>query len=215
MTAHLAPLVPTPAPHRRWRASILAFVVVYLAVLGHLSGGGMVPDLPAVALASALTWPVCWQLSALRRGFPTILAVLALAQPVLHVVLEFSGALLAGAAGTSAGHHTVTVVADQLSTPGTAGVLTGAGSMLAFHAVAALLSAVVLARGEKALTGMLAAGRRIASWVVSVLAALAGAPTPTVDVLARPDVRSLPPRRSISLPARHGRRGPPRVLGAH
>lgn len=206
---------PVPAPHRGWRASILAVVVVYLAVLGHLTGGGMVPDLPAVALAFGLSWPVCWQLSTVRRGFPAILAALALAQPVLHVILEFGGALLAGATGDAAGHHAAAVI-DSASDPITQTAAgTGAVAMLAFHAVAALVSAVVLARGERALTGVLSAARRVAGWVVSVLVALSGAPAPPFVPPPRPDIHALPARLTIAIPDRHGRRGPPQLLGAH
>lgn len=203
---------PPAAPHRRWRASVLAVVVVYVAVLGHLTGGGMAPDLPAVALALGLSWPVCWQLTAVRRGFPAILAALTLAQPVLHVILEFGGALLAGFAGrTAAGHHETVAVTGDVAAP----VGSGTVAMLSCHAVAAVLSAVVLARGERALAGALSAGRRIAAWVVSLVGALDCAPVPTVTAIAAPDVRDLPVPQSISLPARHGRRGPPQLLGAH
>lgn len=167
-----------------------------------------------VALAFGLSWPVCWQLSTVRRGFPAILAVLTLAQPVLHVVLEFGGALFAGAAGHSAEHHPAAAIADSQSAAPHAAAGAGAVAMLSFHAVAALVSAVVLAKGERALTGVLSAGRRVAGWVVSALAALAGAPAPAVAAPPRPDHRSLPGPRSIALPERHGRRGPPQVLGA-
>lgn len=208
------PTAQASAPHRRWRASILAVVVVYVSVLGHLTGGGMAPGPSVVAVAFGLSWPVCWQWSTVRRGFPAILAVLILAQPVLHVVLEFGGALFAGAAGRSAEHHPAAVLDTPQSAVPHAAVGTGAVAMLSFHAVAALVSAVVLARGERALTGVLSAGRRVARWVVSALAALAGAPAPVVAAPPRPDDRSLPSRLSIALPERHGRRGPPLVLGA-
>lgn len=215
MIALTAPAAPAPAPHRCWRASILAVVVVYLAVLGHLTGGGMVPDLPAVALVFGLSWPVCWQLSTVRRGFPAILAALTMAQPVLHVILEFGGALLAGATGHTGGHHTVAVINSAPGSITRTAAGTGAVTMLTFHAVAALLSAVVLAKGERALTGVLSAGRRVAGWVVSVLVALSGAPAPAVIAPPMPDRHALPTRLTIAIPARHGRRGPPRPLGAH
>ncbi|MEJ7650816.1 MAG: hypothetical protein WKF57_17520 [Nakamurella sp.] len=209
------PTAQASAPRRRWRASILAVVVVYVAVLGHLTGGGMAPGPSVVAVAFGLSWPVCWQLSTVGRGFPAILAVLTLAQPVLHVVLEFGGALFAGAAGHSAEHHPAAVIADSQGAAPHAAAGAGATVMLSFHAVAALVSAVVLARGERALTGVLSAGRRVAGWVVSAVTALAGAPAPVVAAPARPDDRSLPSPWSIALPERHGRRGPPQVLGAY
>lgn len=189
--------------------------MVHIAVLGHLTGGGMAPGPSVVAVAFGLSWPVCWQLSTVRRGFPAILAVLALAQPVLHVVLEFGGALFAGAAGHSVDHHPAAVIDTPQSAVPHAAVGTGAVAMLSFHAVAAVVSAVVLASGERALTGVLSAGRRVAGWVVSALTALAGAPAPVVAAPPRPDDSWLPSPLSIALPARHGRRGPPQVLGAY
>lgn len=182
----------------------------------------MVPGVPVALLALGLTWPLCWQLAAVRRGFPAILAMIGLAQPVLHVVLEFGGALLAGTAGTHPGHGMTAAPASNPATAGapaapemaahSASMMT---TMLLFHAVAALLTALVLARGERALCGLADAGRRVIDTVrFRMLVHCTG----SARSVRSPSPRwwaELPLALIIALPARHGRRGPPATLGVH
>ncbi|MFF2032517.1 hypothetical protein [Arthrobacter sp. NPDC058192] len=196
----------TRASFRLFRTGLIGSIIVALAAGGHLAGGGHVPD-PAImtALCAVALVPVA-VLTRFRLSFPVLTGLLGAGQAWLH--WSFS-ALTAAAPvrlpdpGTY-GHagHTATGLAPGLveqAMPATSGAMDAA--MFAAHAVATLGTALLLARGERALSALI-------SW----LRPLVQLPRPVTVVPARvPGARiahqALPvDRLSRRLPAR---RGPP------
>lgn len=130
---------PTSNGWRIFRASVFAVLATQLAALGHVLGGGQLPD-PAVLLTIAVF--LGGSLSGLatrRRTVGQIFIVLAASQVVFHLAFAVTA--------THAGH--------------------GAGSpldgprMLAFHLVAALAASALMAGGESTLFRLFGALHRV------------------------------------------------------
>lgn len=130
---------PTNNGWRIFRASVFAVLATQLAALGHVLGGGSLPD-PAVLITVAVF--LCGSLSGLvktRRTGLQIFAVLAASQLVFHAVF----AVTADHAGHPSGSSSVTA------------------AMLLFHLFAALATAAVMAGGESTLFRLFAALHRV------------------------------------------------------
>lgn len=116
----------------RWRlirSSAFALVATWVAALGHLVGGGGVPD-PAILFLGALVIGFSGMgLAHRQRTWPAIFGVLALSQLAFHLLFSMDVHAMSGSPMPDM---------DPLR-------------MLALHAVAAGLSAVVLARGDAAI----------------------------------------------------------------
>ena len=126
---------------RLWRSAVFAAIAAQLAALGHYAGGGGRPD-PAVLLIGAATIGLAVVgLTTKRRSAAGILGVMLLSQLAFHLLFSVDVHAIHGG-------HTL-IPADPRS-------------MIAFHLVAAVLSSLVLARGERALFGLFAALRRVA-----------------------------------------------------
>lgn len=126
----------------RWvRAGVLALLTVLISVGGHaLAGGSLHLSMPML-LGGAALGALCVAAADVRRSFAEILAVVLLAQPVLHLLASMGG------------HGSTTV-----DTGGSAVPHVEAGMVLA-HVVAALVVSLLLADAERAfwtLAGLLA-----------------------------------------------------------
>ncbi|MEP6561707.1 MAG: hypothetical protein ABJD68_11640 [Nakamurella sp.] len=143
-------VTPTSTSWRLFRAGAFAVIATQLAALGHLLGGGQLPD-PAILLT--VTVFLGGSLSGLatkRRSGWQIFAGMVASQLVFHAAFQL--------AGHSHGAQSV------LPT----------GGMLAFHLVAAALTAALMANGESMLFRLFAALHRV----------LAPAPIRTIVALA-------------------------------
>jgi hypothetical protein len=127
---------------RSVRAAVVGLSASGLALLGHLAAGGTAPPPGQLVLAVLAVLVVSLALSARRWTIGPLLAVLLGSQTLFHVA--FSGA---GAAHVHGGQH----VAGASSMPGHPWLL-----MLVGHGVAALLTALLLRRGEDWLWGLAA-----------------------------------------------------------
>lgn len=115
----------------RWRAVrgwLFAGVATLLAAAGHQVGGGMAPDPAALITVAALIGTVVTTLSGKQLRFPAVLGLLAAAELLFHVMFALT-------------EH----VPHPVDAP----------RMLVFHALAGLLTAAVLAGGERALFALL------------------------------------------------------------
>jgi hypothetical protein len=127
---------------RSVRAAVVGLSASGLALLGHLAAGGTSPPPGQLVLVVLAVLVVSRALSARRWTIGPLLAVLLGSQALFHVA--FSGA--------GAGHvHGGQKVAGESAMPGHSGVL-----MLVGHGVAALLTALLLRRGEDWLWGLVA-----------------------------------------------------------
>lgn len=124
---------PTSPRWRRVRGGFFAAVSAELAALGHLVGGGELPHPSTVLAAGALIGLGAAGLGRRRRGFWSILGMLAVSQVLFHELFSLSA-------------HT-----GQLDMV----------RMMAFHLMAAVLSAVALTGGERALFRCAALWRRV------------------------------------------------------
>lgn len=167
---------------RAVRAAVFAAVCVLLAALGHVMMSGS--HVPAWVLAAgmAMTGTVGWCLAGRERGLPLIVAVVVAAQTALHT--GFSSAQSASGGGASP--HT-SHMRDMRDMRGTghmshdgmdhmAHAMDGGTSslgMLAAHLLAALLTGLWLAHGEKAGFRIL---RAVAGWLAAPLRLLLALP---------------------------------------
>lgn len=170
------------------RGAGLACCSAALTVAAHAAAAGPVAGLPSPGLTVVLTVLLAGAGVALadrRRGFPAILAAVGGSQLALHVLLAGLGHGHGGSGGTSS------------------------LAMLLPHAVAALLTAVLLTGAEDAVFAVAAVLR----WLLSAVAAVVP-PLPRlccwplcVPVLSTSASSLL----DVLLRRVHGRRGPPRL----
>lgn len=116
---------PTDGRWRSVRTCAFVLVAAQIAVTGHVVGGGMAPDLPLLLAMSALLVLALRPLAIRRYRFLVLLAAMAGTQLAFHLVLTVAAASHAGM--------------DHIDPV----------RMLAFHAVAAAVSAGLLAHGDR------------------------------------------------------------------
>lgn len=156
---------PTSGAARLLRAALLASLVVGLAGGAHAVAGGTVPSSTPLGALVALVLPVAVLVTGRRVGTVGALALLGVGQVLLHAGFGFldrcvpavagsglAGSTLAGLGGAHAG-HAVTSVGHTCAAH--AGGHTSA-AMLAVHAAATVVTALVVAGAERGLAHVLA-----------------------------------------------------------
>ena len=199
------------APFHALRAATLATAAVTLAASAHLFAGGQLPA-PGIVLALlALTGLAYTAATRLKLGFPAVAALMGAGQLVLHESFTaFSGAVM-GAAGSTSAHHGPANLPASIPAASLEHVQAHdldpalAPLMLAGHAAATFLCALLLAKGEDALW-------TLAAW----LRPLVQLPSPVApDARAAPAVPGLVPGVCL-MPWRNQRpdcrRGPPAAV---
>ncbi len=199
----------------RWRllrGGLFAMVSAQLAALGHLVGGGMLPSPTIVLGVGGLIAMAAVGLASRQRGFVGILSLLAASQLLFHLLFSTTTTMCdmpaAGGMAEPGGMPGMSGPAGMSGMAGTAGTSEMCGGldvvrMVAFHAIAAALSALVLAHGDAVLF------RLAAIWLRALRlppARLHCAPT-TIGWSIRTSNRSELPAGPALL--RHPRRGPP------
>lgn len=200
------------ASFRLFRTGLIGSVVLGLAAGGHLAGGGQLPTLSVLAALCGVTMIPVAALTRFPLSFPILTGLVGAGQLWLHWALNalstgtppaVTTALLAGHAGHSS--HGAAPAVYEFAVAGPAHAAASDLLMFASHAVATLTTALLLARGERAL-------EVLANWLEPLLRH----PEPATILPARlPDPcfksESLPTSRpGLRLPTR---RGPP-VLAA-
>ncbi|RIJ77877.1 hypothetical protein D1871_05060 [Nakamurella silvestris] len=115
---------------------MFAVVAGQLALLGHVVGGGEAPSLAPLSVVIALVGFMVSGFANKQRSFIGVLGMMTVAQGLFH---------LGFVASTHADHR----------------MTLDAGRMILFHAVAAVVTSVILSRGERALFGLARALRRV------------------------------------------------------
>ncbi|MBZ9638829.1 hypothetical protein [Streptomyces sp. PSKA30] len=213
---------------RTVRAAVFAAVCVLLAALGHVLMSGSHVPWWALAGGAAVTAAGGWCLADRERGLPLIVAVVVTAQTALHSVFSLAQSATggqptapsdAGAVGhdMSAAHMSSMHMSsmpmhsmDAMDLGHTAGHAMGGSSslgMIAAHLLAALLSGLWLAHGERAVFRIL---RAVAGWLAAPLRLPLAVPAPPHAPRPRPWRRSSArsPRRLLLVHAITSR-GPP------
>lgn len=189
--------VLTQAPSRWGRAGLFALVAVALSLGAHLAGGGTPPGPFTVLAGGVLVAGVCGGLAGRQLGRSAIVLLLSAAQLGLHT-----------AYARVADAHAMPSHLHSSMAPGSlphAEPLAHQGwTMLAAHAVATVLLALLLAHGEAILWALATAfgGRVPAAAPLVAVGRVAGAHEPG----------AIAPRLSLRSPVR--RRGPPRLATA-
>jgi hypothetical protein len=135
---HGAPTAATAGALRWVRAVVVAATATGLALLGHVTGGGATPPPVTLLVLVGLVLLASLGLSGRRWTVGPLLGLLCGSQVVFHVAFG--------------GPTTVTHVHHGPALTGTSAMTGHQGlAMLAAHAAAALLTAVLLRRGEDCL----------------------------------------------------------------
>ncbi len=166
------------------RGGLLGVSSAALAVTAHVIGDGEVPD---TAMTVLLTVLIGWNAAALAakaRGPLATIVDLGAGQVVMHLVLS------------SLSSHEL---AHDAPAP-----VSGGLAMTAAHVVATLVTALLLAKADGLLLGVLACLRALVPFILDALPVPAASPSP---VLARPSGPGHLVR--VDLRRVHGRRGPP------
>jgi hypothetical protein len=157
------------------RSASFALVTAYVSALGHVWGGGGPPGMGPLLFAAALVGGTVSGLARTHRGPCPMLGLVVGAQLAYHLLFGLDA------------HDMAPLRLPQ---------------MLAFHAVAALLCALVLAGGDRALFRLFETLDRVVSRVLTAPSAPAVGPPPWPVPF---DLPPPAPRWSSTAP----RRGPP------
>ncbi|MER5662362.1 hypothetical protein [Streptomyces mirabilis] len=215
---------------RTMRAAVFAAVCVLLAALGHVLMSGSTVPWWTMAAGFAATTGVGWCLAGRERGLALVVAAAVVAQGALHSAFSLAQSAASGAGTGSVAHAMSGMSMGSMSMDamdmgsigsmstgrsehaghlaqlahGTGG--TSSFGMLAAHALAAVLSGLWLAYGERAAFRVL---RAVAGWLAAPLRLLLALPAPP----RRPSLRPTRERseRVPRLPLAHTiiSRGPP------
>ncbi len=198
----------TSAPFGFLRTSLLGSIILSLAAGGHLAGGGELPAPAILAALCALTILPVAILTRVRLSLPALAGLLGAGQLCLHwAFCALSGASTAAQLQPGhTGHVSLAPAPETVSAIASTHAAASDWQMLAAHTVATLGTALVLARGERALWALAAWLRPLVQLPAATVVQPLRAPSP----LSSPDVRpqGLP---GLRLPSR---RGPPTLASA-
>ena len=134
------------------RATVLMSTTFAFALAAHAWGGGPIPSTLGLATLGALTVAVCTAVARYRAQTWWLVGFLGLLQLALHHGFAFFTAPTGGVASAGAveAHHTVTAVPPGTSETVHAGGHAMGTAMLAAHAAAVVVTAVLLGAAERA-----------------------------------------------------------------
>lgn len=170
----------TPPTVGLLRGGALATLSALLTAVGHVAGGGALPDLTLLAVLLPLLAAVFVSLAQCCRGLAGTVVMLAAGQVVLH-------------------HLMVLLHPPHVAEPGAL----GGPAMLGMHAAITVVMAAALRHADRATAAMVAALRRVLPRRLApppVDPPLPTRPVPDLDV---------PARLARVLTVAHARRGPP------
>jgi len=198
------------ASYRLFRSGLIGSILLGLAAGGHLAGGGQLPAPAILAALCAVTMVPVSALARFRLSFPVLAALIGAGQIWLHGAFDaLSGHVpLAGPSSLVSGHAGRMLAPPDHQALVLSGPAHGSGPdglMIAAHAIATLITALLLARRERALCA-------VDGWLTPLLQSLG----PALIIPARGPVPSAatkaisPAHHSVRLPAL---RGPPMLTG--
>jgi hypothetical protein len=203
-------------PARLARAGIFTVVCAGMSVYGHAHVSHDPVPLSGLVAGVLLVFAMAWAATARECGYRRILAWMLWGQLALHVTLSAAhNVLLGGGAVQSYYHHALGAAHPELVTgmpPPSHGGESTLG-MLAVHAVAAVISAWWLRRGEAAAFALVRALGGV------LIRRLLPQPRPRLGVAAPPPTRpapvDVPPLHDTLLPRVRMLRGPPLHSNPH
>ena len=204
---------PARGSARVVRSSLFGGSAVLMALTAHVVGGGAAPSWGLVAVLVLAASVVTNGLAGRRRGHPSVMSALLLSQVLLHQAFSvLAGGMTCSVAPMAGMHHPMPAGLTHrpgmvaACTPAGAGMHAMAPRMLIGHALAAMLLAVLLSHGERAVWWVL-------TWFLPPVPTRAVPPLGPASSGPVALVSSIrPPRGPLS--GGVGRRGPPTGLGA-
>lgn len=186
---------------RLLRGASASTVATMIAALSHTFGGGSLPHPLLMLTVSVLLTPVAALLVGARVRLPGLTAAVTATQVVFHGLFEVVGGITP--TGLALGGHQHGAVVLHID-PGASApsLLTASPGMLAAHAAAAVVTVVLLRRGELLV-------QTIARWVRALLRTPQPAPSPGDATTRVPVSRTVPRAPSRLLDDCAWRRGPP------
>lgn len=154
---------------RALRGGLAATSATFVALVSHLAGGGQLPDVLGIVVPLLLSLPVCMVWSG-RLSLLGLSASVVASQFFFHVLFTLgtpAGATQApSGSGAHAGHAGMGIPASAQAAGQAAETAHADAAMWAWHAVAALVTIVVLYRGELMLLGLRDLAVRTAAWLL-------------------------------------------------
>ncbi|MFK4729631.1 hypothetical protein ROT00_08100 [Agromyces mediolanus] len=195
---------------RTLRGLLAASVATFVALFGHLLGGGALPGFAGVAVPFALSLLVCVLLAGRRLSLIRLSLSVAISQTLFHslFVLGTPGPLTraTGEAATAAhaGHGGTISLAEPA-----VHLAHAQPDMWAAHALAAVVTIAALYQGERVLQAIVAVRDRVWAAVLPRLTAELS-PRPAAPIVAGVFALAVPLRRTADpvTPVR----GPPRLV---
>ncbi len=150
------------APLQLFRSGIVAAAVLFLAATAHVAGGGGLPTPLILAALASVVWLPVTVLTRRQLSLPVLGGILGAGQAALHtafMALAPAGSCHPGPSVQVGHHHSVSMAgcsSEEAASmiPGMAENVTSLG-MLTTHALAVVLTALILAKGEQALWQLL------------------------------------------------------------
>ncbi|MET0674113.1 MAG: hypothetical protein ABWY37_11535 [Microbacterium pygmaeum] len=185
---------------RAVRGVTAAAVATFLAAVSHTLGGGTAPSFPVIAAVALLAAPMATAIVGSRLALWRLAIAVALSQIAFHTAFSVVAGMSPTGSVTSMAHdHTQAALSSAAPSMGA----TASPLMLLAHAIAAIVSIVILHRGERA-------ARTLLRLVVDVLAARTGEIVPPEGMGMPGPAASVPVRVPLTrLSEVILRRGPP------
>lgn len=154
---------------RALRGGLAATSATFVALASHLAGGGQLPDLLGIVVPLMLSLPVCMAWSG-RLSLLGLSASVGASQLFFHVLFTLGTPTGTASAPSGAGAHPGHAgmgIPTSAQTAGQAAEAAGADTMMwVSHAVAAVVTIVLLHRGELMLLGLRDLAARAAAWLL-------------------------------------------------
>ena len=189
------------------RGAVAASLATFVALVSHVSAGGVIPGPVGVLVPLLLSFVVSVALAGRRLSVWRLGLSVVVSQALFHTLFVLGSYDLGAGAGAGAGAHAhgdaVPVAAGSSSSP----VLTVDADMAAGHLVAVVVTTLALHRGERTLAGLRALARACVAWVRARVRVSVFIPASVRRVRAAV-VATVPPVSTMVVRA-SARRGPP------
>lgn len=198
---------------RAGKALLVAVFSTLIALISHVLAGGSVPEMPGILVPLALSVFVCLPLSGRALSLPGLVLSVLSSQLLFHwlFVLGTTGPgafLIEDAPAGHAGHHAQTITLLHTGTEMAPHMDHPDGGMWVGHGIAAVVTILLIRRGEAALVGLW----QLTAMLVRTL--FPRLPRPAAIRVALPrlvgDFLNQRPFAHLLLGASISRRGPPR-----
>jgi hypothetical protein len=187
------------------RGAVAASLATFVALVSHVSAGGVIPGPVGVLVPLLLSFVVSVALAGRRLSVWRLGLSVVVSQALFHTLFVLGSYDLGAGAGAGAHAHgdAVPVAAGGSSSP----VLTVDADMAAGHLVAVVVTTLALHRGERTLAGLRALARACVAWVRARVRVSVFIPASVRRVRAAV-VATVPPVSTMVVRA-SARRGPP------